>query len=596
MTQSRIQWLITAGLTLLSPVSLVGAQNADGRIPYEVAFEGVPSRALLGTFQQQSQTWRHRSRPPASLRQLRQRAQADVPRLERVLQSNGYYEGQVDVDIKETNTTVNVVFNITPGPLYTIASWAIEWMTTDPNIPALIQSGVALQGKTAEATHILATETQILNQLNNQGYPLGQVLDRSVVLDPNDHQIEVVSQIETGPRAKFGPVTISGLKGVQESYIKQRIPWRQERFFSQAKIKRLEKNLLQSGLFAAVRVQPALVLDPNECLPIHIDLSERKHRTVRLGGSYVTDEQGLGAQVSWEHRNLGGQGRRLRGELSTTQIDVTQRTSYLHPDIWRPDLDLLLDLELAKEYPEAYSSQRVRMAATLQYQVRPWQTDVWGGIAQTVTTVEEQDVRTRYNFLEFPLGLDWDRRNDPLNATQGWQVLLHTTPQTAVNKGINFFKNYGEVRVFQPLSWVPNSVLAARAGAGAITGVALENVPLDRRFYCGGAGSVRGYAYQSIGPANDGKPSGGLSMIETSVELRSSWSDRWGTVVFLDGGTVFAEVFDYKDEEPMRWAAGLGLRYFLDFAPLRFDVAFPLNREKDDDREFQFYVSIGQAF
>ena len=43
-------------------------------------------------------------------------------------------------------------------------------------------------------------------------------------------------------------------------------------------------------------------------------------------------------------------------------------------------------------------------------------------------------------------------------------------------------------------------VIAGRVAAGSIVGAEIEDIPADRRFYAGGGGSVRGYAYQSIGP------------------------------------------------------------------------------------------------
>ena len=587
--------LLHWGLLLLNSTSLIGAQNNPRSLAYQVSIDGISSPSLQGALEQQCQTWRLRAHQPASLRQLTLRAQSDVPRLQRVLHSYGYYEGRARVEVRRSATPIQVIFEVTPGPLYTIGSWTVVWSHIAPKTPNPILPVDTVQGKPAAATRILTAEKYCLSRLKNQGYPFSRMQDRAVTLDPNNHQIKVTSRIDPGAPTRYGDVQISGLKAVRESYIQRRIPWRPGQSFSEKQLRELEKDLLQCGLFATVRVQPAAKANSDGSLDIHIVLSERKQRTVRLGGSYVTDEQGLGAQVSWEHRNLAGQGRRLRADLSATQIDATQRTSYLYPDIGRRDLDLLLDLEWAKTYPEAYTSQSVRMAASLQYHQRAWQTDFWGGIAQSVSTVDQQGIRSRFNLLEFPLGLDWDRRNDPLNATRGWQVLLQTTPQTDILQGITFFKHYGEVRVFQPLPLISHTALAIRAGVGAITGIALENVPADRRFYSGGAGSVRGYAYQSIGPTTLGKPSGGLSLIETSLELRSTWGDRWGTVAFLDGGTVFSEVFSHKTEEPMRWAAGFGLRYFLNFAPLRFDVAFPLNPERDD-RKVQFYVSLGQAF
>ncbi|MFN3287868.1 MAG: BamA/TamA family outer membrane protein, partial [Sphingomonadaceae bacterium] len=44
-----------------------------------------------------------------------------------------------------------------------------------------------------------------------------------------------------------------------------------------------------------------------------------------------------------------------------------------------------------------------------------------------------------------------------------------------------------------------------------------------------------------------------------------------------------------------RVGAGLGLRFFSSFGPIRIDVATPLNPRMGDER-VAVYVSIGQAF
>ncbi len=77
--------------------------------------------------------------------------------------------------------------------------------------------------------------------------------------------------------------------------------------------------------------------------------------------------------------------------------------------------------------------------------------------------------------------------------------------------------------------------------------------------------------------------------------MRLRLGESFGVVPFVDGGNVFDSVFpDF--EEQLRWAAGLGLRYFTAVGPLRLDVGFPLNGRSDVDDTFQFYVSFGQAF
>ena len=119
-------------------------------------------------------------------------------------------------------------------------------------------------------------------------------------------------------------------------------------------------------------------------------------------------------------------------------------------------------------------------------------------------------------------------------------------------------------------------------------------VPAAYRFFAGGGGSVRGYEYQGVGPRyDDNVPQGGLSLIEASLELRRPLFGKFGGVVFVDAGSVSNKAA--PDFSNLSVAAGLGLRYDLSFAPIRFDVAVPLDRPKGD-LPFQVYISIGQAF
>jgi len=581
---------------MLAGVSLAQEKDsAPDKISYQVRIEGVSTMALRNEMERHAQTVLSRHHPPASLRQLRHRARGDIPRLEAVLQARGYYEGQVTEEILTDRSRVRVVFRVVIGPQYHIKRWILTYEAVDdPNHPPPALTVGAVEKRPADTAQILQTEQDLLSQLRDQGYPFCKLGTRDVVVHAEDQTLSLATKILPGPRSTFGAIHLKGVEDVDEVYIRRRARWQEGDLYQEKRLRDLEQDLLEQGLFAAVRVAPADTIDPNGALPIDITLSERKHRTLRIGGTYVSDEQGFGGKVSWEHRNLAGGGQRLRSQIETSQTEWRLSTGYVQPDLGHPDLDLLLNFNLGHEYPQAYSSENIRTGAILQYRFTR-QSRLWGGLEYEASRVEQFGVNNRYLFMEFPLGLDLDRRNDPLNAVKGWRFLIQSTPYWDTQSDLSFFRNYAEGRVYQSVLPSVNTVFAARVGAGFIAGASLLEVPADKRFYSGGAGSVRGYGYQSIGPSANGTPLGGLSLVETSLELRTQMSRAFGTVVFLDGGLVMTDQFRRDKEEPMRWGAGVGIRYSLGFAPLRFDVAFPLNGD-DNDREYQFYVSLGQAF
>src|SRR5690606_34205617 len=116
-----------------------------------------------------------------------------------------------------------------------------------------------------------------------------------------------------------------------------------------------------------------------------------------------------------------------------------------------------------------------------------------------------------------------------------------------------------DASAYRALDQAGKFVLAGRAGVGSIFGAEIENIPADRRFYAGGGGSVRGYSYQGVGPRADGQPTGGRSLIETSVEMRIRVSETIGIVPFIDGGSVSTS--QTPSFAGFAFGAGIGLRY-----------------------------------
>jgi translocation and assembly module TamA len=135
--------------------------------------------------------------------------------------------------------------------------------------------------------------------------------------------------------------------------------------------------------------------------------------------------------------------------------------------------------------------------------------------------------------------------------------------------------------------------LAGRVRLGAIPGAGREDIAPSRRFYAGGGGSVRGYSYQSIGPRDaNNDPIGGRSLVEMAVEARYRFGD-FGVVPFLDAGAIYTDL--YPDFSNLRFGAGLGVRYYSSFGPIRVDVGTPINPQPGDP-VIAVYVSLGQAF
>jgi translocation and assembly module TamA len=188
----------------------------------------------------------------------------------------------------------------------------------------------------------------------------------------------------------------------------------------------------------------------------------------------------------------------------------------------------------------------------------------------------------------------YDNTTNPLDPRQGQRITLSATPYYSALDANYFTRLLVIGSSYFDMSGDGASVLALRAALGSAPGAGRDEITLDKRFYAGGGGSVRGYTYQSIGPRDAlNRPLGGASLIEASAELRQRLGESWGIAAFLDAGGVGEEAT--PDFSQIRAGTGLGLRYLTAIGPLRFDVGLPLERQKGDP-SYGIYIGFGQAF
>jgi outer membrane protein insertion porin family len=140
-------------------------------------------------------------------------------------------------------------------------------------------------------------------------------------------------------------------------------------------------------------------------------------------------------------------------------------------------------------------------------------------------------------------------------------------------------------------------VLAARIRAGAAEPLGdSEDLLPNKRFFAGGATSMRGFKRHKLGPLDDdGSPLGGQSKLETSLELRFPIAGRVGGVIFADAGQVWPGGRAFELDE-LEFAAGPGVVVRTPIGPIRGDVGFRLT-DLDDTQPAQVYhLSIGHPF
>jgi translocation and assembly module TamA len=560
--------------------------------PYKVKVARVKKRGIRAELKAQSMCVRLQKSPPATIAQLRRRADADLTSMNAVLQSHGYYDGVVNYDINTNESPARVTFRTELNKRYIFRNMSIRYIGIASNAPVKIKI-LLKKNSPAIASAVAFEERRLLRQIKRKGYPFATPSDPVIKIDNENKCIDVDFIITPGPIATYGNTEVSGEKSIKPEYIYNRIDWKRGDLYNSKDVYDLEQDLLVSGLFNIAKVSNGKSLNSDGSLPMKIEVNERKHRTVRVGGSYRSDV-GVGGIVSWEHRNLFHGAESLEYVLAISEIEQFQQVQFKLPDFLTRNLSLLIGVKSMREEPDAYSSRSYKGSTILEYKFTRYSLASIG-TSYKYSFVEQFESGDDYDLFSIPVSYEIDTRDNHLDAQEGWRGVFLVEPFKDIRNDDDFIKVVTEDRGYILLSRKRSFVLAGRFAAGAISGAGYDGIPADERFYAGGGGSVRGYEYQTAGAVTtNGVPVGGLSFLEVSAEIRVRPGEKMGYVLFVDGGRAFSDRLA-NTNDPLLWGAGIGIRYNMGFAPLRVDFAIPLNKRGIDD-DFQFYISIGQAF
>lgn len=585
--QTSAKWMIgvvVAGLWL-GPVA-----RAE-RAPYRVRFLHVPERGMKAALADASEAWELRNQPPPTADLLLVRGERDRARLLEVMQARGYYQAALEIRLAGPVDARRLIFDFNPGPRFHLGG--LQLRADKLRLPTPAQLGWR-PGQPARADDALEAERALVQAVRKLGYPFPRFIRRDYRADTNRALLMVEWEVDPGPRATFGPMTVKGLDRVSESYVRGELAWQQGDVFNPERVEDFRSALARSGLFSALALTLADQVDAQDALPVELTLRERRRRTVSATVGYKTDE-GAGAGAQWEHRNLFGGAERLRLQAGWAEQAQSGEVLFTKPQFTHTGQDLDLALRVADEQPEAYDSRNVRAAALLSQQWnRRWSSQVGGAVRYS--RIDQLDEKDDFLLISAPTRLTWNTSDDSLDARRGHVLRAEAEPfYDALAGDVVFLKSSLRGQRYKSLNRARTWVAAVRGVLGGIAGAGRSTLPADELFYAGGGASIRGYAYQSVGPLVENQPVGGRALAETSVELRWQLTRRFGLVTFVDGGTAFASAAPDFDE-PLRWGTGAGLRYFTPIGPLRVDVGFPLNRRPELDKSHQLYVSLGQAF
>lgn len=538
---------------------------------------------------------------PANAAQLDRRAREDADLLQTLLRGEGYYDARVTTRV-EAGTKPLVVLAAEPGTLYRFDGVTLGGIAAADGKAQSLRDAFGVKPQDpVNADAIVAGQARLTAKIGQSGFPFADVGEPQIVVDHASKSATLDLAVVPGSERRFGRiVALPGNRVFGADHVQEIARFAPGETFDATELDDLRRALIQTGLVSSVEVKPIAGASP-DTVDIGVKLAPAPPRTIAGELGYGSGE-GARAELSWTHRNF------IPPEGAVTLRSVLGTREQLGSLIFRRnnfiERDQVLTAQLTASHVQrdAYEAKTFTLAASLERQTTIFFQKAWTwSIGGELLSSDERDViaatgeprRRTFYIAAAPTSLNYDGSDDLLNPTRGFRLGGRFSPEFSLeNNAFGYARVQIDGSAYQPAR--RGIVLAERIRLGSILGASRDSIAPSRRFYAGGGASVRGYSYQAIGPRDvNNDPIGGRSLAEFSIEARVKAFGNFGIVPFLDGGTIYTSAIPRLSD--FQYGAGVGVRYYSSFGPIRLDVGTPLNPQPGDSR-IAVYVSLGQAF
>jgi outer membrane protein assembly complex protein YaeT len=566
----------------------------------------------------------------------REQFEADLKRIVAFYRDRGFPDAKVqsfDVKMNGKQDAVDITINVDEGQPIVVEALEYEGFEVLPGGELDELKGRVPLKATAPLDRALAQASRetALDEVKDHGYPYATV---RLTERPGSNERSRIITLATAPGtlARYGEIAVNGNASVSDNVVVRQLTFRPGRRFRLSQLQESQRRLYSLETFQFANIEPVIVEGQQpETVPIAVTVTEGKHRKVNFGVGYGSEEKGR-ASIDWRHVNFFGGARTLQLESSYSALSKGARLNFRQPYLFGPRYNMVASANSWRRNEPAYdlTTRGGRLSLERTFARRGPMSQRQGQTSASLSYTREyqsyqvtEEALHRPEFVKTLIALGLDPLNgtasgllssldldihrstadSTVNARRGYTLDMHLERAGSVLQGdYDFAELILEGRYYLALG--DRAVIAVKARGGSIGRPNGENlrVPFYRRYWLGGATSLRGWGRFEVAPLFDGVPIGGHTLLESSAELRVPiWGNLSG-VLFADAGNVWNNAwgFDFND---LRHDVGPGLRYLTPIGPIRVDLGYQLNPiegllidGKQQARRFRFHFSIGQAF
>ncbi len=565
----RLPLLRTGLVALVFAAASLPALAAHVRVQLD-GLDDELSAAALGALELQQYSKREVSR--AQVQRLYRRAERQI---QRALEPYGYYNVGVVGELANEGEDYRAVFTVKPGDPVKITAVDIHIDGGTEGLRAVDMARAAFsprQGQRLDHAEYERSKAAIHAALFSVGYLDAELATHRVEVQRAANTATIKLAWKVGQRYRFAD---TGFEGSQfpDEFMQRYIPWEVGDYYDQTQLLALQQRLFDANYFAISQVQPDLDKASAGSVPIAVTLAPAK-RTVYTGGVFVGTDTGAGIRGGIERRWVNRRGHKMKFETILAQRLKTLSTLYQVPLPGKNNHSLNFGITYRDENTKTSESKTLRLAAN--------DSQVWHGWTRTLGLqfltgdfkVAEQKGSTTLLYPEIVLAR---KRADDFNfPRKGWSL---TMAARAGQKGLLSDTSFAQITA--DAKWIrgigDDSRFIARGAFGYTRVDDFDKLPPELRFFAGGDRSIRGYAFQTVGPrrqfADNPVPKviGGKQLLVGSAEYEYYFTPKWGAAAFVDAGDAFSgKDFDLKI------GAGLGMRWRSPVGLVRVDLGTPI--------------------
>jgi translocation and assembly module TamA len=504
------------------------------------------------------------------------------------LRAFGYYQATIESRFEPATAQGacwRATFTIVPGPR--VSFGVIDVVingdaAADPAFDALVKKALDQAGQPLRQDIYTDLKRRIAELASTRGYVRGRYTQNELRVNPARGMADIILHYDSGPRFAFGPIRRE--QDIIEPQLLDRfLAYQQGKPYDATLLTKTTRALAGSGYFRNAYVQPHIDEAADGAIPTEIVLtpSKRNRYTGKIG--FATDT-GPRIGVGYQNRRVNREGHVFSAETSVSKVESKITAAYTIP-LKNPVTDRL-KFETGYQHEDTDTSRSDTTAASVSWFRVPNQG--WSKERSLTLSHEEFEVGNEKGKATLLMpGMGWSRvlATDRLYPRKGLRLGLKLRGATEqIVSSVSFAQVIGNAKAV--LSLPARLRLITRADAGMTAMNAFEELPSSVRFFAGGDNSIRGYAYESLGPKDDeGDVVGGRNLLVGSVELERLLVDKWAVAVFADSGNAF----DQTHVDP-RTGVGFGIRWRSPVGPVRLDIAHPLT---DSDELFRIHFSMG---